>query len=89
MESKRPSLSELTYEEFTREAEEQRKAPTKFGRHQKRDYGFVKKVLTIGAIVAASMYAGAKYNESILGAEKAVTDYFSQPNEQADVSYNK
>jgi len=88
MERKKPSLSELTYEEFTREAEKQRKAPTKFESHKQRSYRFVKKAMTIGAIVVASMYAGAKYNESILGVEKAVTNYFSQPNEQ-DVSYNK
>ncbi len=80
MEEKRtPSLSTLTFEEFTEEAERRRKEPV-YLRHRQSS-GFVKKAViagaTLAAIVVGSMYAGAKCEKQISAFENDVTSYVS------------
>ena len=69
-----PSLTGMTYDELTSKSEERRKAPVHL-RQPGRSRGLVKKVLAVGAIVAASMYAGAKYEKQISAVENTVTNY--------------
>ena len=73
-----PSLTGMSYDELTAKSEERRKAPVHL-RQPGRSRGLVKKVLAtavvVGAIVAGSMYAGAKCEKQISAIENTVTNY--------------